>query len=164
MSRDPTSARRIVAHPPEAEPRSFGQSADIGYRRMVGRSRGRHAARRSGLSRVVAVILGGAGLLLVAGILVSVAVPLASSGSAPEPAHSAAAKVSIYSLKGFAKGPSKTITVEPKTVLEPNVVADPYDSGAVPSAPTTCPDGTVAGSVDASGNQSDCQAAASPSG
>jgi hypothetical protein len=164
MSRRSATTHRVVAHPSEPEPHSFGQSADIGYRRMVGRSLGRHAARRSGLSRIVAVILGGAGLLVIAGILVSVAVPLASSGSAPQPTSSASAKVSIYSLKGFAKGPSKTVTVVPKTVLEPNVVADPYDTGAAPSAPTTCPDGTVAGSVDASGNQSDCQPATSPSG
>lgn len=104
---------------------------------------------------------------MIAGILVSVAVPMASSGSAPDPAPSAVAKVSIYSLKGFAKGPSKTVAVVPKTVLEPNVVADPYDTGAAPSAPTpptTCPDGTVAGSVDAGGNQSNCQPAATPSG
>jgi hypothetical protein len=137
MSRHSAPRCRIACPPPEAEPRSFGQSADIGYRRMVGRSRGRHAARRSGFSRIVAVILGGAGLLIIAGILVSVAVPLASSGSAPHPAASAAAKVSIYSLKGFAKGPSKAVTVVPKTVLEPNVVADPYNSGTTPTAPTT---------------------------
>jgi hypothetical protein len=106
---------------------------------MVGRSRARHAARRSGLSRLVAAIVGGAGLLVIAGILVSVAVPMASSGSAPDPAPSAAEKVSIYSLKGFARGPSKTITVAPKTVLDPNAVADPYDTGAAPVAPTAPP-------------------------
>jgi hypothetical protein len=85
---------------------------------------------------MVAAIVGGVGLLVIAGILVSVAVPMASSGSAPDPASSAVAKVSIYSLKGFAKGPSKTATVVPKTVLEPDVVADPYNTGATPTAPT----------------------------
>ncbi len=136
----------------------------IGYLRKVGRSRGRHVAERSGFSRVVAFVAGGAALLLLAGVLVSVAVPLASSGSSPDPTPSAAAQTSIFELKGFAKGPAKPVApsaaVVPKTVLDPYAVADPYPD----YQPTTCPEGTVAGSTDANGNQSNCQAPAAGTG
>jgi hypothetical protein len=136
----------------------------IGYLRKVGRSRGRHAAPRSGFSRVVGFVAGGAGLLVLAGILVSVAVPWASSGSSPHPTPSAAAETSIFDLKGFAEGPAKAPSaspvVVPKTVLDPYAVADPYPD----YQPTMCPEGTVAGSTDANGNQSNCQAPASGTG
>jgi hypothetical protein len=112
----------------------------------VGKSRGRHAApREKGFARVVGWVAGGAGALLVVGILVSIATPWASSGSAPDPTPSAV--TALFDLKGFAEGPAKPVApvqvVAPKTVLDPDAVADPYGAPkalvtpAEPTAPVT---------------------------
>ena len=71
-----------------------------------------------------------------------IALPAANAGSSPSPAPTEAA-TSIFALKGFAEGPAKptpsAAPVEPKTVLDPYAVADPYGDYVSPAPPVDTP-------------------------
>jgi len=96
------------------------------------------------------------GILAALTIVTSIIVPLVDTSSAAAPVPAASATASVSELKSFAAAPPTTPTAQatagaPKTLLDPNAVGDPY----TPTV-TLCPVGTVAGSVDDVGNQSNC--------
>lgn len=73
----------------------------------------------------------------------------ATGQPAPTPTPEPTAAVSIYELNGYAEAPAKPAATE--------VEAEQVVEAPVVSGPTLCPEGTVAGAVDASGNESNCQ-------
>ncbi len=88
--------------------------------------------------------------------MLGVTAPLATAGPAAAPTPAATAQ---YDLNGFATGPEKTGTATTATT-EIRYVGSPLASDdplvGVTSA-VQCPDGTIAQSTDANGNESDCQ-------
>lgn len=81
----------------------------------------------------------------------------ASAGSAQNSIQVAPSLPSTQFEKTVAAGPAKIPSPTPEptyaTVESPLSMDDPYPD----FVPDQCPEGTVAGTVDANGNQSDCQ-------
>jgi len=122
----------------------------------VARRRGRHAAERPS-RRGLRITLGVVGALALGGLVLGVTAPLATAGSAAAPTPAATTQ---YDLNGFATGPEKTGAATATAPTEIRYVGSPLASDdplvGVTSA-VQCPDGTIAQTTDANGNESDCQ-------
>jgi hypothetical protein len=108
----------------------------------VGKSRGKHSASRPPTIKPLVYGVIGVTVLAAGGILFEFAQPVPSGASAqlPEATHTL---VSYYSIEGYGEGPARTPVVVPRTVSDPNAVADPYPGMNATAAPTLPGDSTT---------------------
>lgn len=97
--------------------------------------------------RTAAIAVGGAAVLALGGVWAANA-----SGAFERPAPEPTAVIQ----EEVAPTPTVTPTPTPEPAVEPIVEAPPVEEAPVDAGPTVCPEGTVAGAVDAAGNESAC--------
>lgn len=88
----------------------------------------RHAAPKAPSMRPFILVISGVTVLAMAGIFIGLNIPSANAGAAAQVTAPSPAPVSNFTLNGYADGPAKKVQPEyvPKTLLDPDAVADPY--------------------------------------